>query len=140
MNPELLKRISYNVRYLRNIHGYTQDELADLLHIARSSYALLEKGTRGIPLDFLLQLCDLFKIKLNTLVEIDTRTFFRDITLASRVNGDLDEIITAYYQMSAHCRGRLAERARALLEEDHRMEDLSPNLPEPAAMHKNYKR
>ena len=46
MNLETQQCIAENLKYLRNFYGYTQDQVADFLHVARSTYTLLESGRK----------------------------------------------------------------------------------------------
>ena len=48
-------------------HGYTQQEVADLLNMARGAYAQYETGKNTPPLDNLLRLADLYKVSLDYL-------------------------------------------------------------------------
>ena len=39
LNLDKQMRVAENIKYLRNVFGYTQTEIADALHICRSTYA-----------------------------------------------------------------------------------------------------
>ncbi len=53
---------------LRVDHDLTQQQVADYLHICREVYRRYEKGTRTIPVEFLIQLADLYGTTLDYLV------------------------------------------------------------------------
>ncbi len=53
---------------LRIDHDLTQQQIADLLHIQREVYRRYEKGTRTIPVEYLIQLADYYKVSLDYLV------------------------------------------------------------------------
>lgn len=47
----------------------TQAEVGAKLNISQRSYAHFEAGTRGIPIETLIALADLYKVNLDYLVE-----------------------------------------------------------------------
>ncbi len=53
---------------LRIDHDLTQQQIADLLHIQREVYRRYEKGTRTIPVEYLIQLADFYHTSLDYLV------------------------------------------------------------------------
>ena len=59
-----LKRIEA----LRIDHDLTQQDIADFLHIQREVYRRYEKGTRTIPVEFLIQLADYYKTSVDYLL------------------------------------------------------------------------
>lgn len=57
------------LKNLREDADMTQAEVGAKLNISQRSYAHFEAGTRGIPLETLIALADLYKVKLDYLVE-----------------------------------------------------------------------
>lgn len=53
---------------LRVDHDLTQQEVADILGCRREVYRRYEKGTRTIPVEFLIVLADYYKVSLDYLV------------------------------------------------------------------------
>ncbi len=53
---------------LRIDHDLTQQQIANLLHIQREVYRRYEKGTRTIPVEYLIQLADFYEVSLDYLV------------------------------------------------------------------------
>ena len=51
----------------RKKHGYTQQQIADKLRMARGSYAKYETGDNTQTLDNLMKLADLYKVSLDYL-------------------------------------------------------------------------
>ena len=51
-------------------HDMTQQEVADYLHIQREVYRRYEKGTRTIPVDYLMQLAKLYKTSVDYILEL----------------------------------------------------------------------
>ncbi len=53
---------------LRVDHDLTQQQVADILGCQREVYRRYEKGTRTIPVEFLIKLADYYKVTLDYLV------------------------------------------------------------------------
>lgn len=53
---------------LRIDHDLTQDDVARLLGCQREVYRRYEKGTRTIPVDFLIKLADYYGVSMDYLV------------------------------------------------------------------------
>lgn len=53
---------------LRIDHDLTQQQVADILGCQREVYRRYEKGTRTIPVEFLIKLADYYKVTLDYLV------------------------------------------------------------------------
>lgn len=53
---------------LRVDHDLTQQQVADILGCQREVYRRYEKGTRTIPVEFLIRLADYYKVTLDYLV------------------------------------------------------------------------
>lgn len=53
---------------LRIDHDLTQQDIADFLHMQREVYRRYEKGTRTIPVEFLIQLADYYKTSVDYLL------------------------------------------------------------------------
>lgn len=53
---------------LRIDHDLTQQQVADILGCQREVYRRYEKGTRTIPVEFLIQLADYYRVSIDYLV------------------------------------------------------------------------
>lgn len=58
---------------LRIDHDMTQQDVADYLGCKREVYRRYEKGTRTIPVDFLIRLADLYKVSVDYILGRETR-------------------------------------------------------------------
>ena len=56
------------LKKLRKENGLTQQQVADFLHLDRSTYAYYESGRTKINIDILIRLSNFFQISLGTLV------------------------------------------------------------------------
>ena len=63
--------------------GYTQQNIADLLAIDRSTYAYYENGKISPPVEKLLILARLYKISLDRLLNDETKTEHSNVRLMS---------------------------------------------------------
>lgn len=53
---------------LRVDHDLTQQQVADILGCQREVYRRYEKGTRTIPVEFLIKLADYYRVSVDYLV------------------------------------------------------------------------
>lgn len=75
MNEEqFIARISVNLRTLRQLHGFSQGELAERLQIARSTYSSFEKGERAPSLYTCLHLAAIYNLSIESLYQTDIDT------------------------------------------------------------------
>ncbi|MDX1902823.1 MAG: helix-turn-helix transcriptional regulator [Thermonemataceae bacterium] len=73
-----MSQISKNIRYLRRLHDYTQEEFSELLGIKRSSLGAYEEGRATPNFTILMQLGKIFGVSLEQIV-----------------SGDLTQVLTA---------------------------------------------
>lgn len=64
-------KLSANMRSLRDTYGYSQQNISDLIHVARQTYSVYETGKRVPELQVLCQLADLYHITLDQLIYQD---------------------------------------------------------------------
>ena len=71
----IYKRIGAKVAYFRISHGLTQEEMADRVHMSRSTLSKIEHGNynRSISLDLLLDIADGLGIDLSMLFVLDRK-------------------------------------------------------------------
>ena len=90
------KLVGNNLKKIRSISAFTQEEIALALGINRSAYSNYESGEREMPLDLLEKAADLFGCELYVFFE---ENLSEDMLLATafridNLNGnDLQEII-----------------------------------------------
>lgn len=66
-NSNILKIIGENVRFARTQRGYTQDKLAELLNTSNKFISMIERGSSGLSMTTLVNLCNILNIEPNTL-------------------------------------------------------------------------
>ncbi len=91
------KIIGSNLKKLRSVSDYTQEEMASVLGITRSAYSNYESGEREIPLDLLEKASNLFGCELYVFFEEEVSADDMILASAFRLDGlddnDLREII-----------------------------------------------
>jgi transcriptional regulator with XRE-family HTH domain len=58
------EKVAWIIRSSREQHGYSQEYMADMLHIVQSTYAAIESGKTALTLDRLIQIAAILKINL----------------------------------------------------------------------------
>ncbi|OUO38133.1 hypothetical protein B5F83_02575 [Muribaculum sp. An289] len=69
MNEECV--IAENIKQLREVNGFSQDNIADFLGINHSIYSDYEVGKQELPLDLMERLADLYGCEVWSLYEDD---------------------------------------------------------------------
>ena len=63
-----MKQLGEKLHIMRTIHGLTQKDVADHLHVKRSTYAYYELGRIEPSLDTAVAISDFFEISLDNLL------------------------------------------------------------------------
>lgn len=89
--------VATNLKKLRTVARYTQDEVAQALGITRSAYSNYEAGEREVPYDVLENVSNLFGCDMYVLFEESVDVDGMILASAFRLNGlaadDMPEII-----------------------------------------------
>ena len=59
------------LRELRIEHGYTQEQIAFILHTRQEQYSKYENGKRDLPIKHLIALCCLYRVSADYVVGIE---------------------------------------------------------------------
>ena len=78
--------VANNVKRMRKVSGYTQENVAGFLCIGRSAYANYETGEREIPLSVMEKLADLYGCELLDLYTEDEVALAGMLVTAFRVD------------------------------------------------------
>jgi len=109
-----------NLKALRLNRFQTQGEVADALHLSKSTYSHYERGTRRPDVDMITILADYFVVPVETLFTNTETTFKTDQNFCVVMNRMQKELISHFEALSETGRGRLMERAKAIHEEERR--------------------
>ena len=63
--------VNYNLRSLRESHNLTQQEVADVLNISRSSYAYYETGAHEASVQTVNTLAKMYNVSIDQIVNSD---------------------------------------------------------------------
>lgn len=119
MNIDNQQKLCENLKLLRNAYGYTQAQVAEELHICRSTYTLYELGKKLPSVDLLVDLAGLYDIRLDVLLDTETSLHVQHIFSREQNRQDITHLVEIYYRLPAQAQGRLLERADMLLELFH---------------------
>lgn len=64
-------RLKHNIKHLRQSRGLSQEQLAEQIGKTKSNLSSYENGRSVPPLEVLLQLCEVFQVNLDDLVNKD---------------------------------------------------------------------
>ncbi|MGI6010232.1 MAG: helix-turn-helix transcriptional regulator [Ruminococcus sp.] len=92
MDLELLAK---NLRFFRKAHGYTQEQLGEILNIQRQSYCNYENGRRIPNIEILADIARLYDITLDTLLQPVNNN-----SDSAAANYTLSQLITDFLSLS----------------------------------------
>ncbi len=105
------KIVAGNLRKLREMASYTQEEVASALGITRSAYSNYETGDREVPYDIIEKASDFFGCEMVLLFEDNENAEAQLLVSAFRIDGYANEdaeeimkfkdIVKSYLKMEA---------------------------------------
>ena len=120
------------LKTLRRENGLTQQQVADYLHLDRSSYAYYESGRTKINIDILMRLAKFFQISLAMLVgeelpaqqlesgtpeeNLETVLVNQSVSRFTQLSRDEQYLVILYRSGTPNQRLALLEQANALTE------------------------
>ena len=66
----MIKDLSYRLTEMRNMHGYSQTQVARIVGVSHDSISSYERGFREPPLDVLIKLAHLYRVSTDYLLGI----------------------------------------------------------------------
>jgi transcriptional regulator with XRE-family HTH domain len=69
----MINRISNNIRFLRQLKGISQEQMAEDLQVTRSRIGGYEEGRNEPPIDLLIKLSEYFHIAIDALIKGDLK-------------------------------------------------------------------
>lgn len=64
--------VAHKIKTLRTSKGLSQEQVADYLHVAQSTYARMENGETNSWVNYIQPICELFEIQPEELLKQDT--------------------------------------------------------------------
>ena len=86
-------KVNEKIRMMRELNDWTQEDMADKLHMSLNSYAKLERGESKIYLEKLEQVAEVFNIDLVDLLSLNKQ----GLVLLISGNGDHSNNHLSYY-------------------------------------------
>jgi DNA-binding XRE family transcriptional regulator len=77
-NPQGVKAFGKHLRVLRETQGLSQQELADIANVEKSTIKRIELATYSPTLDILISVCRALKLKMRDLMDDDSITELDD--------------------------------------------------------------
>lgn len=114
-------KFEQNLKALRLNRFLTQKEIADALHITKSTYSHYERGSRRPDVDTLYALADFFQVRIDTLFNQQSHRFVSDINFYAAMTAQEEALLHGFCDLSEFAKGRLIERLKMLQEEDAQM-------------------
>lgn len=109
--------ISDNLKFIRTIFGYTQAEVAEALHMSRSTYARLEAGA-GLPsAGIISDLARFYGVPPSTILQSGRAEITTDLSILRSEDPLIRTLLMYYRSLSPFSRGRLSEYAESLLDQ-----------------------
>ena len=84
--------ISKNIKLLRGLYGYSQQYIADFLHISKSTYSAIETGKSLPDFDMICNLSFLYDIDANYLISTDI-----SVHILSTLHADYSQIRPSHF-------------------------------------------
>lgn len=116
MDIDVQQKMGENLKLLRNAYGLTQAQVAEELHINRSTYTLYELGKKLPAADLLVDLADLYNVRLDVLFDPRTSYYVQHIFSREQGRQEIARLVETYYRLPAQAQGKLLERAEVLLQ------------------------
>ena len=90
-----LKQLGKNIAIARHALRLTQEDIAFELDITNTSYSRIEQGKSDISFNRLLQIAQILKVPVSSLVQEDTTTDFSKLSAdIAQIKADVAEIKT----------------------------------------------
>ena len=117
MNPKL-KLLSSNIKLLRSLRCISQDEMANTIHLARSTYSTYETGAKIPDLQTIDAISSLYGINFEDLVNRDLSKGLLNRIYFDSENAGLARILNDYQSLSVASKNLVMERNDTLLERE----------------------
>jgi len=71
--------LAERIKFMRNFYGWSQEQMAEKLQLATSSYAKIERGQSDVTFSKLQQIAEVFEIELSDLFKLNEKNVFNII-------------------------------------------------------------
>lgn len=112
------RHIAENLRFLRYIHGFSQKQMAEAVHMSRSCYCQLENGGKLPDLITVYKLSEFFGISLDYLLSFDITDHLLSMLRHSSNHLESRQFVSKYLQLSHGARRQIEKRIEELAEQE----------------------
>jgi len=88
-----VKECGRRIRQLRVQAGYTQQKIAEMLNVDRSSYSRVESGNNGCSVDLLVQLSKLFDVSIDYIVLGNAENDVSTLEYKAQLMRDIEKLV-----------------------------------------------
>ena len=106
--------LGHNLKRYRTACGFTQESVADLLNLNRTTYTKYETGASEPSYDIFLKMCNVFGVEPNDLLsdDYDSVKFADILQNGYKITKDEFEIVTNYRMLSDEHKREFQRRMR----------------------------
>ncbi len=107
--------LSTNLPILRRLCGFTQQGVADILNINRTTYTKYESGSSEPNLDTLIKIAQIYGVSLDTLAKVRLDVDFAEkaIDQSPELSGDELKMVIMFRSMNVDKRDRFLDKLSA---------------------------
>jgi len=85
-------KINEKIRFIRELKGWSQEEMAEKLNMSLGGYANIERGETNVQYSRLQQISNILDMKLSELIDLDEKTL--QVILAGDENSGSNQLIS----------------------------------------------
>lgn len=115
ITQEILQK---NIKLLRCAKGASQEKVAGVMHLARTTYCAYENGTMQMDMQTIDALARLYDISFDSLVNYDLSEGLLNRIYFSDDNKEIAEFLNTYQSLSISSKYLIAQRMSFLMERE----------------------
>jgi len=87
-------KLGDSLKKLREKNGYTQQQMADLIHTHRSGYSKMENNQQDVPVDFLIIIAKNFGMSVDDVIYFDEKNGVpKEVSLSDKATAEQIQLI-----------------------------------------------
>ena len=115
VTQEILQK---NIKLLRCASGASQEKVAGVMHLARTTYCAYETGVKQLDLQSIDALARLYNVSFDSLVNYDLSEGLMNRVYFSEGNGELADLLNAYQSLSISSKILISQRLTMIIEKE----------------------
>lgn len=113
-----LELLNKNMKLLRTSIGISQEELAGIIHLTRTTYCAYETGVKPPDLQTLDALAALYNISFDSLINYDLSEGLLHRVCFTSDNEEMKDLLNAYQGLSVSSKFLISQKLDVLLEKE----------------------